>query len=89
MFVTDGYGHYMRLTVFGWIISFAPLGISSYFAFGYNKISAENAQILFWVTCPIGIIQEEVDNFHATFKFNLLQPFFLINSLGDKYPKEL
>ena len=49
MFVTDGYGYYMGLTVFGWLISFAPLGISLYFAFGYDRISAENAQILFWV----------------------------------------
>ena len=49
MFVTDGYGHYMGLTGIGWLISFAPLGISLYFAFGYDRISAENAQILFWV----------------------------------------
>lgn len=49
MFATDGYGHYMGLTGFGWLISFAPLGISLYFAFGYDRISAENAQILFWV----------------------------------------
>jgi len=49
MFVTDGYGHYMGLTGFGWLISFAPLGISLYFAFGYDRISAENAQILFWI----------------------------------------
>ena len=49
MFDTDGYGHYMGLTGFGWLISFAPLGISLYFAFGYDRISAENAQILFWV----------------------------------------
>ena len=49
MFVTDGYGHYMGLTGMGWIISFAPLGISLYFAFGYDRISASNAQVLFWV----------------------------------------
>tara|TARA_B100001093_G_C26115234_1_gene712637 strand:- start:24 stop:551 length:528 start_codon:yes stop_codon:yes gene_type:complete len=33
----------------GWLISFAPLGISLYFAFGYSIISAENARMLFWV----------------------------------------
>lgn len=49
MFVTDGFGHYMGLTGFGWLISFAPLAISLYFAFGYDRISSENAQILFWV----------------------------------------
>lgn len=49
MFATDGYGHYMGLTGFGWLISFAPLGISLYFAFSYDRISTENAQILFWV----------------------------------------
>ena len=49
MFVTDGYGYYMRLTGFGWLISFAPLGISLYFAFGYNRINASNAQMLFWI----------------------------------------
>ena len=49
MFATNGYRHYMGLTGFGWLISFAPLGISLYFAFGYDRISAENAQILFLV----------------------------------------
>ena len=49
MFVTNVYGHYMGLTGMGWLISFAPLGISLYFSFGYDRISASNAQILFWV----------------------------------------
>jgi FtsH-binding integral membrane protein len=49
MFVTDGYGHYVGLTGFGWLISFAPLGISLYFAFGYDRISTKNSQILFWI----------------------------------------
>lgn len=64
MFVTDAYGHYMGLTGFGWLISFAPLGISLYFAFGYNRISASNAQMLFWIyamlvgmsLAPLGLI---------------------------------
>lgn len=47
MFVIDGYGHYVGLTGFGWLISFAPLGISLYFAFSYSRISAETIQILF------------------------------------------
>lgn len=49
VFATNGYGCYIGLTGFGWLISFAPLGISLYFAFGYDRISAKNAQILFWV----------------------------------------
>lgn len=41
-------GYFMGLTGIGWLISFAPLGISLYFAFGYNRMSYENAQTLFW-----------------------------------------
>ena len=42
-------GYVTGMTSLGWIISFAPLGISLYFAFGYGRISAENAQMLFWI----------------------------------------
>ena len=37
------------ITGIGWLITFAPLGISLYFAFGVNRISTQNAQMLFWV----------------------------------------
>ena len=37
------------MTGIGWLITFAPLGISLYFAFGLDRISTQNAQILFWV----------------------------------------
>ena len=50
MFVIDDYRHYyIGLTGLGWIISFAPLGISLYFAFGYSRISTDNARMLFWL----------------------------------------
>lgn len=42
-------GYLVGMTAIGWLISFAPLGISLYFAFGYERITAENAQMLFWV----------------------------------------
>ena len=42
-------GYVTGMTPLGWLISFAPLGISVYFAFGYNRITYQNAQILFWV----------------------------------------
>ena len=42
-------GYVTGMTPLGWLISFAPLGISLYFAFGYNRITYENAQTLFWV----------------------------------------
>ena len=42
-------GYVTGMTPIGWLISFAPLGISLYFAFGYNRITYENAQTLFWV----------------------------------------
>ena len=42
-------GYVTCMTPLGWLISFAPLGISLYFAFGYNRITYENAQTLFWV----------------------------------------
>jgi len=48
MFVMD-HGYLVGLTGFGWLISFAPLGISLYFAFGYDRISADNAKMLFWL----------------------------------------
>ena len=36
------------MTSVGWLISFAPLGIPLYFfTIGYNRITYENAQILF------------------------------------------
>jgi len=42
-------GYVTGMTPLGWLISFAPLGISMYFAFGYNRITYENAHTLFWV----------------------------------------
>jgi FtsH-binding integral membrane protein len=42
-------GYVTGMTPLGWLISFAPLGISLYFAFGHNRITYENAQTLFWV----------------------------------------
>jgi len=42
-------GYVTGMTPLGWIVSFAPLGISLYFAFGYNRITYQNAQTLFWV----------------------------------------
>ena len=42
-------GYVTGMTPIGWLISFAPLGISLYFAFGYNRITYKNAQTLFWV----------------------------------------
>ncbi len=49
MFNVDPGGYLIGLTGIGWIISLAPLGISLFFAFGYSRISASNAQMLFWV----------------------------------------
>ena len=42
-------GYVTGMTPLGWLISFASLSISMYFAFGYNRITYENAQTLFWV----------------------------------------
>ena len=42
-------GYITGMTPIGWLISFAPLGISLCFAFGYNRITYKNAQTLFWV----------------------------------------
>lgn len=42
-------GYVIGMTAVGWLITFAPLAISLYFAFGLDRISTENAQILFWV----------------------------------------
>jgi FtsH-binding integral membrane protein len=42
-------GYLIGLTSIGWIISFAPMGISLFFAFGYKNISTENAKTLFWI----------------------------------------
>jgi uncharacterized protein len=42
-------GYLIGMTGIGWLITFAPLAISLYFAFELDRISAQNAQILFWV----------------------------------------
>ena len=42
-------GYLIGMTGIGWLITFAPLGISLYFAFGLDRISTQNAQMLFWV----------------------------------------
>ena len=49
MFNITAGGQFVDLTLIGKIITFAPLGIAMYFAFGYDRITAQNAQILFWV----------------------------------------
>ena len=42
-------GYVTGMTPVGWIITFAPLGIALYFSFGFDRINAQNAQMLFWV----------------------------------------
>ena len=42
-------GELVGVTPFGWLITFAPLGISIYFSFGYGALSANTAKILFWL----------------------------------------
>ena len=42
-------GYLIGMTGIGWLITFAPLAISLYFAFGLDRINAQNAQMLFWV----------------------------------------
>lgn len=49
MFNIDPGGYLIGMTGIGWIISLAPLGISLFFACGYSRISAANAQMLFWL----------------------------------------
>ena len=49
MFQINSHGQIMGLTRIGWLITFAPLGIALFFAFGMHKIEAQIAQILFWV----------------------------------------
>lgn len=39
----------ISITAIGWLVTFAPLGISLYFAFEFNKINVQNAQILLWI----------------------------------------
>lgn len=42
-------GHLQGLTGIGVLVTFAPLAISLYFVFGFDKISPKNAKILFWI----------------------------------------
>lgn len=42
-------GYVTGMTPVGWIITFAPLGIALYFSFGFDRINAQNAQLLFWI----------------------------------------
>jgi len=47
MFNVSSDGYFQGMTGVGTLVSFAPLGISLYFAFGFNRINAENAKVLF------------------------------------------
>ena len=49
MFNVTPDGYLMGMTGIGWIVTFAPLGIALYFSFGFDRINAQNAQLLFWV----------------------------------------
>lgn len=49
MYQVTPYGQIIGMTGIGWLISFTPLGIALFFAFGMHKIEAQIAQILFWV----------------------------------------
>jgi len=49
MFNVSADGYLIGMTGIGWLITFAPLGISLYFAFRLGRISTQNAQMLFWV----------------------------------------
>jgi len=43
------YGEIIGMTSIGWLIAFAPLGISLFFTFALNRIDARTAQMLFWL----------------------------------------
>lgn len=49
MYQVTPYGQIIGMTGIGWLISFTPLGIALFFAFGMHKIEAQTAQMLFWV----------------------------------------
>ena len=49
MFNISPAGYLQGMTGIGMIISFAPLAISLYFAFGSGRMSADTARTLFWV----------------------------------------
>lgn len=49
MYHITPYGQIMGMTGIGWLISFAPLGIALFFAFGIHKIETKTAQMLLWV----------------------------------------
>ena len=48
MYQITPYGQIIGMTDIGWLISFAPLGIALFFAFGMHKIETQTAQMLFW-----------------------------------------
>ena len=43
MYQITPYGQIMGMTGIGWLISFAPLGIALFFAFGIHKIETKNS----------------------------------------------
>lgn len=49
MYQITPYGQIMGMTGIGWLITFAPLGIALFFAFGMHKIETQTAHILFWI----------------------------------------
>lgn len=49
MFQTSPYGQVIGMTGMGTLISFTPLSIALFFAFGIHKIETQTARILFWL----------------------------------------
>ena len=49
MYQITPYGQIMGMTGIGWLITFAPLGIALFFAFGMHKIEKQTAHMLFWI----------------------------------------
>ena len=73
-------GQLIGMTGLGWMISFAPLGISLYFAFEYNRITTQNAQILFWLySALIGISLASLGFVYSG--SSIVKTFFICSSM--------
>ena len=49
MFNITPHGQIIGMTGIGMLVTFSPLAISLYFAFGLHKMTTQTAQVLFWV----------------------------------------
>jgi FtsH-binding integral membrane protein len=70
----------IRITKMGWIITFAPLAVSLYFTLGINRITSQNAQMLFWLYSVLVGMSFASFGFIYT-SYSIIKTFFICSAM--------